>query len=121
MKVIVADDSLTIRRIMQNMLSALGHTDLLFADGGDVVLQLLRDNRDVGLVLLDWNMPCMNGLECLQAIRADAGTKAIPVVMVTSEALLSRIREAIRCGATNYLVKPFSAEKFTEVIGAILK
>ena len=121
MKVIIADDSSTIRRIVQNMLAGMGHTDILFADGGDVVASLLGEHTDVGLVLMDWNMPVMNGLECLQAIRANHATRHIAVVMVSSEALLSRIREAKECGATAYLVKPFSPEKFNEVVGGILR
>jgi len=120
MKVIIADDSNTIRRIEQNMLADLGHTDVLFADGGDVVMELLKEHKDVCLVLMDWNMPVMNGLDCLKAIRAAPETCKLAVVMVTSEALLERIRVAVQCGATNYLVKPFEFEKFKQVVGGIL-
>lgn len=121
MKVIVADDSATIRRIMENLLSALGCGEILFADGGDVVLNLLGEHPDTDLILMDWNMPVMNGLDCLRAIRTTPATKDLAVVMVTSEATLSRIREAIKEGATNYLVKPFTSEKFNEVVRAVLK
>ncbi len=120
MKVIIADDSATMRRIQENMLASLGHTDVLPADGGDIVMELLSQHQDVGLVLMDWNMPVMNGLECLKAIRANPATKAIPVVMVTSEALKEKIILAIQAGANGYLMKPFEAEKFESVIGGLV-
>lgn len=121
MKIIIADDSQTIRRIVQNMLADMNHTDVLIADGGDVVMELLTKHDDVGLILMDWNMPVMNGLDCLKAIRANPATKDIAVVMVTSEVLKSRIVEAIQCGASRYLVKPFDAEKLRSVVDGIVK
>ncbi len=121
MKVIIADDSLTMRRIVQKMLANLGSMDILEADGGDAVLELLKAHDDVGLILLDWNMPVMNGLECLRAIRAKDDTKHIAVVMITTEVMRERIIEAIQSGATNYLRKPFESDKFNEVVGGILK
>ena len=121
MKIIIADDSQTIRRIVEGMLATLGETDVLFADGGDVVLEHLEKHPDVGLVLMDWNMPVMNGLDCLRAIRAKPETKHIAVVMVTSEALRSKIVEAVQSGATSYLMKPFDVERFKTVMAGILK
>lgn len=121
MKIIVADDSSTIRRIMQNMLAELNQTDLLMADGGDVVMKLLEEHGDVKMILMDWNMPVMNGIDCLKAIRANPATKDIAVVMVTSESLKTRVVEAIQCGATRYLIKPFDKDKFREVVGDILE
>ena len=121
MKVIIADDSSTIRRILENMLTSIGYTDLLQADGGDVVIELLSQHDDVGLILMDWNMPVMNGLDCLRAIRANPQTGAIPVIMVTSEALRERIVEAIQCGANGYLMKPFDVEKLKKAVAGIVK
>ena len=120
MKVIIADDSSTIRRIVQNMLADIGCTDVLFADGGDVVMEHLKEHDDVGLVLMDWNMPVMNGLDCLKAIRANPATSGLPVVMVTSEAVKEKIISAIQSGATSYLMKPFDAERLKAVVGGIL-
>ncbi len=121
MKVIIADDSATMRRIVTNMLSSLNVPDLevLEADGGDVVMDLLAAHDNVNLILLDWNMPVMNGIDCLKAIRNKDKTKAIPVVMVTTEVMRERIVEALQCGATNYLRKPFDKDKFAEVVGGI--
>ena len=121
MKVIIADDSQTMQIILRNMLTSIGPCDCLTADGGDVVMELLEVHSDVGLVLLDWNMPVMNGLECLRAIRAREATARLPVVMVSSEVMRDRVVEALHAGASNYLIKPFDAEKFKTVVSAVLK
>lgn len=120
MQVIVADDSAIMRKIVGNMLATVGCSDVLFADGGDIVMELLRDNKDIGLILMDWNMPCMNGVDCLRSIRSNPETAELPVVMVTSEVEKSRILEAIQAGATNYLIKPFDEARFAEVVGKIV-
>ncbi len=121
MKVIIADDSLTIRRVLQNMLQSMGSEfDFLTADGGDVVMELLEQHDDIRLILLDWNMPVMNGLDCLRAIRAREGTKNTPVVMITSEMMADRVLAARAAGATNYLVKPFDEAKFHATIAPLL-
>ncbi|MCD8140322.1 MAG: response regulator [Planctomycetaceae bacterium] len=87
MQTIIADDSITMRRILQTMLDEVGGTEALTADGGDVVLELLNQHPDVGLILMDWNMPCIDGLQCLRHIRSNPRTEDIAVVMVSSEAL----------------------------------
>ncbi len=125
MKVIIADDSNTMRRVLANMLAeAEGcQFDCLMADGGDVVLQHLDEHPDVGLILLDWNMNVMNGLDCLRAIRAredGTGAKPVPVVMITAETMRNRILETLQAGASNYLVKPFSPEKLHSVLAPFL-
>lgn len=120
MRVLVADDSITMRRILTHMLSEMSVTDVLTADGGDVVMELLGQHNDIDLVLMDWNMPCINGIDCLRQIRANPVTANLAVVMVSSEALKERIVEAIQAGATGYLIKPFEQERFAEVVGKIL-
>lgn len=120
MKILVADDSLTIRRIQKNFLAELGYTEIVEADCGEDVLVVLQDHPDTKLVLLDWNMPLMNGLDCLKAIKANPVTRHIPVVMVTAEVTKSRILEAIQCGASNYLMKPFESEKLREIVDGLL-
>ncbi len=121
MQTIIADDSITMRRILQNMLEEVGGPEALTADGGDVVLELLNQHQDVGLILMDWNMPCIDGLQCLRHIRSNPKTEDIAVVMVSSEALRERIIEAIQAGATNYLMKPFEIDRFRTVIEPILQ
>lgn len=120
MKILLADDSMTIRRVVSNALSIMGCSEILQAECGEDALALLKQNPDVNLVMLDWNMPPMNGIECLKAIRADPAIKHIPVVMVTADAAKESIQEALNCGANNYLIKPFSPERLKETVEKIL-
>ena len=103
-----------------NTLKSIGYEDVVQAEDGQDALNKLKENPDVKLVLLDWNMPNMNGIDCLKAIKANPTTKPIPVMMVTSEAEKSKIIEAIQSGASNYLVKPFEADALKEKIGGLL-
>lgn len=111
---------MTIRRIETNLLKEIGYENILEVDCGEDVITILVEHPDVRLILLDWNMPLMNGLDCLKALKANPETKHIPVVMVTAEATRSRIIEAIQAGASNYLMKPFEAGKLGEIISGIL-
>lgn len=120
MKILLVDDSSTMRRIQMNTLKSIGYEDVVQAEDGQDALNKLKENPDVKLVLLDWNMPNMNGIDCLKAIKANPTTKPIPVMMVTSEAEKSKIIEAIQSGASNYLVKPFEADALKEKIGGLL-
>ncbi len=119
MKALVVDDSMTIRRIVIKALGIAGIADTTEAgDGVEAVDATKADKFDV--ILLDWNMPKMSGIDTLRAIR-QAGDKT-PVIMVTTEAEKSRVIEAIKSGANDYLIKPFSpdqlAEKVKGVVGA---
>ncbi len=117
-KVIIADDSATMRRLLSRMLRNIEEDlECLMTDGGDGVLKFLDEHTDIDLVLLDWNMHVMSGLECLSAIRSREDTKALPVVMVTAE---PRMNEAIESGANSYLMKPFVPETFHETISPFL-
>lgn len=121
MKILLADDSRTMRRLIANALAGIGQTDVLEADCGEDVLSVLAANPGVELVLLDRNMPLMNGLDCLKAIRANPATSGLPVIMVTADAAEESVIEALRSGASGYLVKPFSPEKLKEVIGKFVR
>jgi two-component system chemotaxis response regulator CheY len=119
MKALVVDDSLTIRRIVIKALGIVGINDAVEAgDGAEAVKAAEGDQFD--LILLDWNMPKMSGIDALRALR-QAGNKT-PVIMVTTEAEKSRVIEAIKTGANDYLIKPFSpdqlAEKVKQLMGA---
>jgi two-component system chemotaxis response regulator CheY len=120
MKILLVDDSSTMRRIQKNTLASLGYTDVLEAEDGADALEKLRQSPDVQLTLMDWNMPNMTGIECLKAIKSNPATKNIPVMMVTSEAEKTKIVEAIQSGACNYLVKPFEAAALKEKIEGIV-
>lgn len=110
MKVLSVDDSAIIRKIIRGSAETLG-LDFLEAGDGQEALNLLDDEyKDVSLILLDWNMPVMDGFTTLQYLKADERFKSIPVMMVTTEAERTNIVRAIQAGAKHYLVKPFSPE-----------
>jgi two-component system, chemotaxis family, chemotaxis protein CheY len=113
MRVLVVDDFATMRRIMKNILKQIGFKYVCEAENGKEALNELRKEK-TGLVLCDWNMPEMPGIELLNQVRADEQLKSTPFVMVTAEAKKENILEAVRAGVNNYIVKPFTAETVME-------
>ncbi len=111
MRIMVADDSSTMRTIVKRHLASIGVDDVVEAKDGDDAVEKFK-SQAVDLVLTDWNMPGKTGLEVLKEIRKTDGK--IPVIMITTEADKSRVMEAVEAGATNYLVKPFTAEMFKD-------
>ena len=120
MKILTVDDFSTLRRIIRNMLRQLGYNNIVEAEDGAEALSLLQREK-VDFVISDWNMPHMNGLDLLKAIRADDNLKPLPVLLVTAEALKENVVEALKAGVNNYVVKPFTAETLKERIDAIFK
>lgn len=118
MKVLVVDDSTTLRRILSGTLRQLGFKDILEAGDGVLGVSTFKANADIGLVLLDWNMPNMNGFEALKAIRALSSQ--VPIVMVTTEAEKDRIIDAVKAGANDYVIKPFTPDVFISKIQKVL-
>ena len=118
MKILTVDDFSTMRRIIRNMLRQLGYNNIFEAEDGVAAFELLQREK-VDFVISDWNMPNMSGLELLKAIRADDSLKAIPVLLVTAEALKENVVEAVKAGVNNYVVKPFTAETLKGKIDAI--
>ena len=116
MKVLIVDDFATMRRIVKNILRQLGFTDISEADDGKTALRALKKEK-FDLILSDWNMPEMPGIELLKAVRADDELKDIPFLMVTAEAEKGNIVEAVKLGVSNYIVKPFTAETMSEKLG----
>ncbi len=113
MKVMLVDDSRTIRNIQKNVLSQLGHTDILEAGDGVEALKILeKDTPD--LMLVDWNMPNMDGITLVRKVRET--NKKTPIIMCTTEAQKDRVIEAIKAGVNNYVVKPFNVESLSEKI-----
>jgi two-component system chemotaxis response regulator CheY len=110
MKILVVDDSSTMRRIIVNCLAKLKLTDVTQAGDGKEALDMLNAQGPFDLLLTDWNMPQMNGMELLKACKADGKLSSMPVVVVTTEAEQERIVEAVKAGASNYIVKPFTPE-----------
>jgi len=120
MKFLVVDDFSTMRRIVRNLLKELGFTNVDEAEDGVVALSKLK-NGSFEFVVSDWNMPNMTGIELLQAIRADAELKNLPVLMVTAEAKKENIIAAAQAGANGYVVKPFTAATLEEKLNKIFE
>ncbi len=118
MKVLIVDDFATMRRIVKNIMTQLGYKNLLEADDGSTALELLK-NEKVDLIISDWNMPKMTGLELLKAVRADADMAATPFIMVTAEAQQDNIILAVKAKVSQYIVKPFTAETLGEKIAKV--
>jgi len=113
MKVLIVDDFATMRRIVRNILKQIGFKNIIEADDGKSALKELKKGK-VDLILCDWNMPEMPGIDLLKAVRSDNELKDIPFVMVTAEAQKDNIVEAVKAGVSNYVVKPFTAETISE-------
>ncbi len=120
MKFLVVDDFSTMRRIVRNLLKELGYVNVDEAEDGVAALQKLKGGM-FQFVVTDWNMPNMTGIELLKAIRADAGLKQLPVLMITAEAKKENIIEAAQSGASGYIVKPFTAATLDEKLGKIFE
>lgn len=112
-KVLVVDDFATMRRIVKGALKQLGFKDIIEAEDGKAAYDELKKEK-VGLIVSDWNMPNMTGLELLKAVRGDDGLKDIPFLMVTAEGQKDNVVEAIKSGVSNYVVKPFTPDTFSE-------
>ncbi len=120
MSILVVDDYKTMLRIIRNLLKQLGFENVDEATDGSAALQKMRE-RAYGLVISDWNMEPMTGLQLLKEVRADNGLKETPFIMVTAESKTENVVTAKQAGVSNYIVKPFNAEtlktKLTAVIG----
>lgn len=120
MRFLVVDDSSTMRRIIINTLNKLGYTECREAGNGKEGLDALTANP-VDIVITDWNMPEMSGVEFARAVRANDTTKGVPILMVTTNAAEGDIVEALKAGVSNYVVKPFTPATIKEKIEAVLK
>ncbi|HPW68051.1 MAG: chemotaxis response regulator CheY [Desulfomonilia bacterium] len=118
MKILVVDDFSTMRRIVKNILRQLNFNNIVEADDGASALDILQKEK-IDMVVSDWNMPKMTGLELLKAIRGDDALKDIPFLMVTAEAQQENIIEAVKSGVSNYIVKPFTAETLGQKINQV--
>ena len=113
MKVLAVDDSMTARLIVKQCFEPLGHT-VLEAEDGKLALEVLASDGAVDVVVLDWNMPVMDGLTCLTEIRKNASYKDVKVIMCTTEAEKGQIVKAIKSGANGYLLKPVMPDALKE-------
>jgi two-component system chemotaxis response regulator CheY len=120
MNVLVVDDAATMRRIVRSLLRELGIKNVREAEDGEVALENLKYQK-ADLVVSDWAMPKMTGIELLRAIRQDDALKEVPVLMVTAESKKENIMEAIQAGVNNYIVKPFNSKTLEEKLNKIFK
>lgn len=119
MKILVVDDYPTMRRILRNLLSQIGMTDVDEASDGAEAFAKLQSGR-FELVISDWNMEPVTGLELLKKVRADEGTQRIPFIMVTAESKIENVVEAKKAGVSNYIVKPFTADTLKSKIATVM-
>jgi len=118
-RVLIADNSTAMRKTIKNSLNELGFTDYVEAEDGHAALREVGEDP-VDLIISDWNMPKMTGLELLKVIRGHGNLKEIPFLMITSEGDYSKITEAVKVGVSQYIVKPFEPEQLQEVVKQIL-
>jgi two-component system chemotaxis response regulator CheY len=118
MKLLVVDDSATMRRIVTNSLQRIGYQSVIDAEDGAAALRKL-DEGSVDFVITDWVMPAMTGLELTKQIRAGAHAH-VPILMVTARSVREDILDALSAGVDNYIVKPFTPQMLREKIDAVI-
>lgn len=118
MKILVVDDSKTMRLIITRTLKELGH-ETREAGNGKEAIAVLKAEGGWGLVMADWNMPEMNGLEMVTAVKAEEVFKPLPIMMVTTETEMSNVQKALDAGATGFIMKPFKKETIQEKLAAL--
>jgi two-component system, chemotaxis family, chemotaxis protein CheY len=115
MKILVVDDFATMRKIVKNVLKQIHLENTLEAENGKKALELLNKEA-VDLIISDWIMPEMAGIDFLRACKADPRLKNIPFIMITAEAQRDNVLEAIQAGVDNYIAKPFTPDKLQDAI-----
>jgi two-component system chemotaxis response regulator CheY len=118
MKALVIDDSRAMRAILRSLLSDIGYK-VSEASNGKEALTVLKDSPDLTLALVDWNMPEMNGLEFVQALRKDARYAGVRLVMCTTETEMSQVERALASGANEYVMKPFTKDVIREKLATL--
>ena len=119
-KILVVDDFATMRKVIRNLLKQVGYENIVEAEDGVLALRFLK-SQNIDLVISDWNMPNMTGLDLLKAVRADDDLKATAFLMVTAEALQDNVIAAVKAGVHNNIVMPCTAEVLIEKITKILE
>ena len=121
LKLLVVDDSSTMRRIIKNTLQRLGYEDVLEAEHGLEAWQIMDRTPDIDILVTDWNMPEMNGLELVRKVRAGRKYDNMPIIMITTEGGKAEVITALKAGVNNYIVKPFTPQvlkdKLEDVLG----
>ncbi|XPV53056.1 MAG: response regulator [Halarcobacter ebronensis] len=122
MKILIVDDSSTMRRIIGNVVMQLGFSKEDFDEAEDgVKAWKLFSESHFDIILTDWNMPNMNGLELVKKVRSEGNHQKTPIIMITTEGGKSEVITALKAGVNNYIVKPFSADILKEKLDGVLK
>lgn len=125
LKVLVVDDMSTMRKIATKFLKSFGFTDIQEAEDGIPAWELIQEQVKAGapfqLIVSDWNMPGMTGLDLLKKVRADETMKKVPFIMVTAEGEKENIIAAVQAGVSNYVIKPFTPDTLEGKLKAVLK
>ena len=119
MHILIVDDYKTMLRIVRNLLKQLGFDNVDEAADGSTALQKLRE-KNFGLVISDWNMEPMTGLQLLREVRSDVKLKNMPFIMVTAESKTENVVAAKEAGVNNYIVKPFNAATLKQKIASVI-
>jgi two-component system chemotaxis response regulator CheY len=119
MNVLIVDDYKTMLRILRNLLKQLKFDNIVDATDGSMALEVLR-SQDIGLVVSDWNMEPMTGIQLLREVRADDKLKHLPFIMITAESKSENVIAAKEAGVSNYIVKPFNAETLKSKLVSVL-
>jgi two-component system chemotaxis response regulator CheY len=124
-KILVVDDMSTMRKIIKNMLSQIGFTNITEADDGatawPMIENAIKEGGPYEFIVSDWNMPQMSGLDLLKKVRDTQGLEKLPFLMITAEAEQGNVVIAVKAGVSNFIVKPFSAAVLKEKIDKIFK
>ncbi|EKD27820.1 MAG: hypothetical protein ACD_79C00554G0002 [uncultured bacterium] len=118
MKVLVADDSKVMRRIIKGYLKDLNLTDVIEAGDGK---EAFENIKGIDLLITDWNMPVMNGLTLVKEVRAKPENSVLKILMITTESGKEDIIQAMQSGVNNYIIKPFTFELFKEKVNSLVK
>lgn len=118
MKCLVVDDSATMRRIVVNALKTIGHDEIVEAGDGKEALE--KCDASVELIITDWNMPVMGGLDFVKHVRGNAATARLPILMVTTRSVKEDILQAVEAGVNSYILKPFTPQTLKEKIDQVL-
>jgi two-component system chemotaxis response regulator CheY len=119
MNVLIVDDYATMLRIVRNLLKQIGFNNIEEATDGSQALQMMKTKK-FGLVISDWNMEPVTGIQFLREVRQDDSLRATPFIMVTAESKAENVAEAKKAGVSNYIVKPFNADTLKQKIISVL-
>ena len=120
MKILVVDDSAIIRRTIVKVVTELRMESIEAENGAEALTMLRKHSRDISMVVLDWNMPVMDGFQALTKIRVNSDFELIPILMATADGVEEDVRQAIEAGANGYLIKPFNKDELADRISKLV-